>query len=183
MPRRAPDGKGVTEHRFSLSNFERTEFKQSLDGQQQIAQIQAVSSGVKSAAMLVGAGAVGVTAYALWWWLGQLKNPVDLVKDLFVNPLKLKGEDFVQENLTNPYLEMKDLIRQKYLVAAQKYDQILADSNASQIHKELAQHELDKLGKYAREALDANRVQFKDDAEAMQDLVETLRAKHWPMLG
>jgi len=106
-----------------------------------------------------------------------------LVKDLFVNPLKLKGEDFVQENLTNPYLEMKDLIRQKYLVAAQKYDQILADSNASQIHKELAQHELDKLGKYAREALDANRVQFKDDAEAMQDLVETLRAKHWPMLG
>lgn len=181
MPRKAPTE--VIEQRFSLSNFERTEFKQTLDAQQQIAQIQAVSSGVKSAAMLVGAGAVGVTAYALWWWLGQLKNPIDLVKDLFVNPLQLKGEDLVQENLTNPYLEMKDLIRQKYLVAAQKYDQILADPNALQVHKELAQHELDKLGRYAREALNANRARFKDDAEAMQDLIETLKIKQWPMLG
>ena len=28
MPRKAPDGKGVTEHRITLGDFERREFKQ-----------------------------------------------------------------------------------------------------------------------------------------------------------
>ena len=67
MPRKAPDGKGVIEHRITFGNYERERLN---DLQQSISFSQYASplkSNVLSVA-LVGAGAYAGLAYAFEWW-------------------------------------------------------------------------------------------------------------------
>jgi len=63
VPRRAPDGKGVSELRITLGDFERREIKQALDEIEKTKRIQRYGiTAAAGGAVVVG----GIGAYALW---------------------------------------------------------------------------------------------------------------------
>jgi len=88
MPRRAPDGQGVTEHRITFGNYERafvTEIKTDLEKGVKIAAVSAVAIPV-----VVGASAVaglGLLGYGIYCGLNtfglmDIENPIPSIDDL-----------------------------------------------------------------------------------------------------
>jgi hypothetical protein len=67
MPRRAPDGKGVTEHRITFGNYERafvTEVKEDIEAGIKIAAVSAVAVPVAvGASAVIGLGLLGYGIY------------------------------------------------------------------------------------------------------------------------
>ena len=78
MPRKAPDGIGVTEHRVTLGNYERQQMKEAVDARQANAYLSNVPNIMLGVAGVGVAAGVGIAAYALWRWvgLGSITNTI-----------------------------------------------------------------------------------------------------------
>tara|TARA_R110000824_G_scaffold182034_1_gene362922 strand:+ start:67 stop:750 length:684 start_codon:yes stop_codon:yes gene_type:complete len=66
MPRKAPDGKGVVEHRLTLGNYERTQLDELANAKKTQLYLQPFQS-VLPVALAGGAGYLGL-AYMMDWW-------------------------------------------------------------------------------------------------------------------
>lgn len=66
IPRKAPDGMGVTEHRITLGNYERDQFKQIVNAKETQLYLQPFQYVLPVA--LVGAGAYAGLAWFMEWW-------------------------------------------------------------------------------------------------------------------
>lgn len=69
MPRKAPDGKGVTEHRITLGDFERREFKQAAEDYKTALWVRNAPKMMVGGAAVGLVGILGFAGYQAWlWW-------------------------------------------------------------------------------------------------------------------
>lgn len=69
LPRKAPDGNGVIEHRITLGNYERQQLKESVDAYQKAAILRNIGGAALPAAGLLAAIGIGYGAYSFWVWV------------------------------------------------------------------------------------------------------------------
>ena len=70
MPRKAPDGNAVIEHRITLGNYERQELKEYLDSQKTANYLAPFAGAIGPVAGVAAVGSIGylVAAYIFEWW-------------------------------------------------------------------------------------------------------------------
>ena len=108
MPRRAPDGKGVTEHRITFGNYERqfvTDIKNDLEKGVKIATITAVAVPVSAVAGLglLGYGIYrGLDGFSAMNFGNPFKGSVQAAKDLFSGDKEFYGDQGQYNNLFGP---------------------------------------------------------------------------------
>jgi len=82
MPRKAPDGKGVIEHRITLGNFERKELVDAINAYQTDKWLGAAPKIVTSVAAVGAVGVLGVVGYALYYWFESVPSIGDVIDNL-----------------------------------------------------------------------------------------------------
>ncbi len=179
MPRKAPSE--VIEQRFSLSNFERTEFKQTLDALQRNQNLLSVGNGIKSAALVGVAGAAGLVAWALWYYLGQIKSPVAAIEDLLgISEMKTVIKQGM-ENKADTYENRIEVIESEVNRLIAKMQMIIEDPEATPTQKQMAAAEIPKIRKQGKAAIRNMIAAYKDDAEKVEELRAKIAWKLWPL--
>lgn len=179
MPRKPPSS--VIEQRFSLSNFERTEFKQTLDALQRNQNLLSVGNGIKSVALVGVAGAAGLVAWALWYHLGQIKSPVAAIEGLLgISEMQtvIKQE---MENKADTYANRIEVIENEVNRLIAKMQMIIDDTEATPTQKQMAAAEIPKIRKQGKAALRSLIAAYKDDAQRVEELRAKIAWKLWPL--
>ena len=108
MPRKAPDGKGVIEHRITLGDYERKQLTEFIDSYQKDKVLETVPN------IMIGTAALGITAvvgfvgYALYYWLDSvpsIKEVINGIRDKIEEPSE-KVRDALENAVDAKYLEL-----------------------------------------------------------------------------
>ena len=157
MPRKAPDGKGVIEHRITLGNYEREQLKNTLQKSNDEAFDAAL---MKQAPLIIIAGGVGIAAYSLWRWVG-LGSIIERVKDGIDNVVSTNQDTWafattgdITQTETGSKIH-QDLIKamkdadEKYYAKVEELELIINDPNTSPNVKAQAESDLN-IGRRGR---------------------------------
>lgn len=153
MPRKAPDGKGVTEHRITFGNKER-EFISAIREQEKTnAIIKGVGSIIPGLGIVAVAGGIGVAAYALYRWVGMSGNPVDAI----VNAGTTIGETILGTTVEEQVAQSLDPLQNEYTLVIQRCDEmmavqtaIIANPNSTANQKAQAELEITRIQRVCR---------------------------------
>jgi len=141
MPRKAPDGLGVTEHRITFGNKERTFIEQMMKQERTNAIIKGVGSGGLGLGVVVIGGGLAVAAYAFYHWAGLSDLP-GKVKDGMLGVSTGIGETLLGTTVETQVQQFMGPITQKMealkIYCKEKVDfqqAIIADPNSSENQK------------------------------------------------
>ena len=194
MPRKAPDGEGVTEHRITLGNYERAQLNETM------AVINKATTWNTNRAIgttaVIGGGVVclGVASYALWRWvgLGSITDRVseyfsNLYKDNIVDPIVTSAFDLtgVDDKIQATLGRYIKTIETEYEITAKPLLEIINSPTASSAEKAQASQDLDtarkrrdrrmkQLLKKYREAVDKATYSGGQDLDPFQGGLEFL---------
>lgn len=150
MPRKAPDGKGVTEHRITFGNKEREFISQIQEQEKTTAIIKGVGSIVPGLGVVAIAGGIGVAAYALYRWVGMSGNPVDAI----VNAGTTIGETILGTTVEEQVAQSLDPLQNEYMMVKQKctadiavQQEIIANPNSTANQKAQAELEITNINR------------------------------------
>jgi hypothetical protein len=101
MPRKAPDGKGVIEHRITLGNYERTQLDELANAKKTQLYLQPFQS-VLPVALAGGAGYLGL-AYVMEWW--PFEGPSYAFGFAFADKYFIGGFDDISGEKGDIYIE------------------------------------------------------------------------------
>lgn len=155
MPRKAPDGNGVIEHRITLGNYERDQLNSLADAKKTQLYMSPLQSPVLAAGVVGAAGYLGL-AYAFEWWPFEPKKSAmgfswaDVgFTAMFENTEKADAMEV--EELAK--LDASKLFAEKWLAEHPAPTTLfgrITQRGASKIVTEYPQSRLDIIDKYAR---------------------------------